>query len=104
MSLGYVRNKDVDVQQFMNVLRKSALYAPAFDKKLENMISRDYRNPNFPVKHLLKDVKLMNDQFSKNGINNSILQSVIKILADTINDGYSEYDYSALYNTIHPED
>ena len=104
MSLGYVRNKDVDVQQFMNVLRKSALYAPAFDKKLENMISRDYRNPNFPVKHLLKDVKLMNDQFGKNGIDNSILQSVIKILADTINDGYSEYDYSALYNTIHPED
>lgn len=102
MSLGYVRNKNVDVEKFMNVLRKSSVYAPTFDKKLDNMINRDFKNPNFPVKHLLKDVKLMNYQFGKNGVDNSILESVIKILKSTIDEGYSDYDYSALYNSIHP--
>lgn len=103
MSLGYVMNMGVDVEKFMSVLRKSALYAPTFDKKLDNMLNRDFKNPNFPVKHLLKDAKLMNNQFAKNGINNLILESVIKILKTTIDEGYSEYDYSALYNSIHPE-
>lgn len=101
MSLGYVRNRDVDVEKFMDILKKSALFAPTFEKKLNNMMERDFKNPNFPVKHLLKDVKLMNFQFGKNGIDTSVLESVIKILKKTMDDGYSEFDYSALYNTIH---
>jgi 3-hydroxyisobutyrate dehydrogenase-like beta-hydroxyacid dehydrogenase len=35
-------------------LRGSALYAKQFDKKLQKMMDRDYANPNFPTKHLLK--------------------------------------------------
>lgn len=45
----------------MAILRDSALYAPTFDKKLQRMLDRDYANPNFPTKHLLKDVRLFAD-------------------------------------------
>lgn len=47
--------------KFMAILRDSALYAPTFDKKLQRMLDRDYANPNFPTKHLLKDVRLFAD-------------------------------------------
>ncbi|MCB0262272.1 MAG: NAD(P)-dependent oxidoreductase, partial [Calditrichaeota bacterium] len=36
LSLGMVRSAGVDVDMFMSVLRRSALYAPTFDKKLDN--------------------------------------------------------------------
>ncbi|MCB0731786.1 MAG: NAD(P)-dependent oxidoreductase, partial [Ignavibacteriae bacterium] len=59
MSLGFVRENELDVNQFMDILRNSALYASTFDKKLDNMLNRDFSNPNFPLKHLLKDLDLM---------------------------------------------
>lgn len=40
----------------MDILRDSALYVPAFDKKLSRMCDRNYNNPNFSTKHLLTDV------------------------------------------------
>lgn len=47
--------------KFMNILRESALYAPTYDKKLQRMLDRDYANPNFPTKHLLKDINLFTE-------------------------------------------
>ena len=60
-SLALLRKNGVDCEtdsRFMSILRDSALYAPTFDKKLQRMLDRDYANPNFPTKHLLKDIKL----------------------------------------------
>ena len=56
LSLALVQQEHVDVELFMAVLRKSALFAPAFDKKLPRLLSRDYSSPNFSVQHLVKDV------------------------------------------------
>ncbi len=104
MSLGYVRQTKVDVNIFMDILRGSALYAPTFDKKLERYLNRNFENPNFPVKHLLKDLKLISQNFSYENINNLILEAEKPILQKAIEIGLGEKDYSALYNVIHPED
>jgi 3-hydroxyisobutyrate dehydrogenase-like beta-hydroxyacid dehydrogenase len=48
----------VDVEQFMSICGKSALYAPTFDKKLEQMLTGDFAKANFQTKHLLKDTNL----------------------------------------------
>lgn len=37
------------------IVRKSALYAPTFDKKRRRMLESDFSNPNFPTKDLAKD-------------------------------------------------
>ncbi|RMG54773.1 MAG: NAD(P)-dependent oxidoreductase, partial [Gammaproteobacteria bacterium] len=55
LSLALVRHEGVDVDDFMEILRGSALYAPTFDKKLPRMLEGDYERPNFPLKHLDKD-------------------------------------------------
>jgi 3-hydroxyisobutyrate dehydrogenase len=102
MSLGYIRESGVNVNRFMDILRGSALYAPTFDKKLTRMVNRDFDNPNFPVKHLLKDVDLMLGEFGKKGINIDPLEGVQKVLLKAIADGEADMDYSALYNTVHP--
>lgn len=101
MSLGYLREKEVDIKKFMGILRDSALYAPTFDKKLDKMMQRDFSNPNFPVKHLLKDVELMLHDFGDANIDTAPLKGVKEILLKAMENGDSEMDYSALYNAIH---
>jgi 3-hydroxyisobutyrate dehydrogenase len=102
MSLGYLRESGVNVNRFMEILRNSALYAPTFDKKLKRMLTRNFNNPNFPVKHLLKDVDLMLTEFAKKGINIDTLEGVKKILLKNLDRNEAEMDYSALYNAVHP--
>ena len=103
MSLGYLRENNLSVDTFMNILKGSALFAPTFEKKLPNMISRNFSNPNFPLKHLLKDLDLMLGAFGENNINTNSLKGIRKVMVDTIQNGYADHDYSALYNGIHPE-
>ena len=101
MSLGYLREKQLDVNLFMKILRNSALYAPTFDKKLENMMERNFNNPNFPVKHLLKDLDLILGEFGQENINTNSLKGIRKIFIDSIELGNAEMDYSAIYDSIH---
>lgn len=101
MSLGYVREMGIDVEKFMTILRPSAYYAPAFDKKLPNMIERDFSNTNFPLKHLLKDVNLVLGELNKTNINTSSLESVKNILIEGMNKNFAGNDYSVLYNIVH---
>lgn len=100
-SLGLVREKGVEVEKFMDILRSSALYAPTFDKKLDNMINRDFANPNFPLKHLLKDVNLIINEFGDAGIDTSVQKGVQKIVKTGLKNGDGEKDYSSLYNSVH---
>jgi 3-hydroxyisobutyrate dehydrogenase len=103
MSLGFVRENDLDVNIFMEILRNSALYAPTYDKKLPNYLNRNFDDPNFPVKHLLKDLDLMLNSFAENEINTDSLKSIRKILVDSIQKGNADKDYSAIYNSVHPQ-
>jgi 3-hydroxyisobutyrate dehydrogenase len=83
-------------------LRESALYAPTFDKKLPRLLQRDYANPNFPAKHLLKDVRLIHQEAAALGLDTSSLNGITLLLKKTITQGLAESDYSALYNAVNP--
>ena len=102
MSLGYLREKKINIDQFMDILRASSLYALTYDKKLKMMMDRDFDKPNFPLKHLFKDLDLILGEFGSNNINTIPLKGIRKILIDSIEKGLSDKDYSALYNSIHP--
>ncbi|MEY2978198.1 MAG: hypothetical protein RLZZ435_2337 [Cyanobacteriota bacterium] len=102
LSLGFVQQQGVEVEQFMDILRKSALYAPTFDKKLQRMLDRNFANPNFPVKHLAKDVNLFLQESNATSLNDSVLEAIAAILQKTIATGLADGDYSALLNTVYP--
>lgn len=104
LSLGFVQRQGADVEMFMQILRQSALFAPTFDKKLQRMLDRNYENPNFPTKHLLKDTNLFLNEAKLNGLNISSLEGIRQILELAQDMGLADEDYSALFSAINPED
>lgn len=86
----------------MALLRKSALYAPMFDKKLPRLTDRNYDRPNFSTRHLLKDVNLVLDAATQAGLAAGGLEEIRSLLQDTIDLGLGEMDYSAVYERIDP--
>jgi 3-hydroxyisobutyrate dehydrogenase-like beta-hydroxyacid dehydrogenase len=101
-SLGLVRAEGVEVELFMKLLRQSELYAATFDKKMQNFIEHDYGNPNFPLKHLIKDVDLFQRVAESSGMNVEIANAILNVLISGREAGYGEEDYSALYEAINP--
>ncbi|NQY27468.1 MAG: NAD(P)-dependent oxidoreductase [Piscirickettsiaceae bacterium] len=97
LSLALVEKEGIDIEQFMKIVRNSALYAPTFDKKLDRMVSRDFSKPNFPTKHLAKDVRLFLKVAQNQGLETCALEGIDKLLDKTLEQGLADTDYSAIY-------
>jgi 3-hydroxyisobutyrate dehydrogenase len=100
LSLAFVQQQGVNVEQFMEILRQSALYAPTFAKKLQRMLEENYANPNFPTKHLLKDTNLFLDRAEEIGLDISSLTGMRQIIQKAIELGLADADYSAIFSAI----
>ena len=103
LSLGFCMRNGVDTEIYMDVVRKSALYAQTYDKKLKKYLERNFDGANFSVKHLNKDVNLFLADAESLGMDCSSLQGIAKITAQTIKQGLGDKDYSAIYEIINPE-
>lgn len=103
LSLGLVRREGADIDTFMDILRESALYAPTFDKKLDKMLSGDFGKANFPVKHLLKDVHLVERAAEDAQLVAPWLPLLAQLLEQAQERGLADADYSAIYSAIAPE-
>lgn len=103
LSLALVEAQGIDIEQFMEILRNSALFAPTFDKKLKRMQNRDFKNPNFPTKHLLKDTHLFLQVAEHYRLDTSSLEGIEELLDRTCDLGLAEADYSALFTAISPD-
>ncbi len=100
LSLGYIQKSGVDLDKFLSILRESALNAKMFDNKLPRLLERKYDNPNFPAKHLLKDVDLFLGEAQKSGLDAAALAAIKGILEKTIDSGGGEDDYSSVFERI----
>ncbi|MBD2106342.1 NAD(P)-binding domain-containing protein [Nodosilinea sp. FACHB-13] len=101
-SLGLVQSAGIDVDTFMAVLRQSALYAPTFDKKLHRMQTRQFADPNFPTKHLLKDMGLFVSAAKAAGLSPFPAESVRQLVEQAVQAGFDDDDYAALFNIVSP--
>jgi 3-hydroxyisobutyrate dehydrogenase len=101
-SLGLVKSLGVEAELFMKILRRSALYAPIFDKKLKLMLDRDYGIGNFPTKHLFKDVALFSSEAQSVNLETIGIEAIRRLLEITLEKGYGEGDYSALFEAVSP--
>jgi 3-hydroxyisobutyrate dehydrogenase len=100
LSLALIQRQGVDPQAFMHLLRQSALYAPTFDKKLQRLLERNYSSPNFPTKHLLKDMRLFEQTAQAAGLSTEMVRAVEAILQRAIASGLGDADYSALVEAL----
>lgn len=101
-SLALIQEEGLDVDNFMTVVRESALYASTYDKKLPRMLARDFDEPNFPLKHLLKDVRLIRQDAGAKGLDTGVLASLEAVLEQTVERGLGDLDYAVLYEAIRP--
>ena len=101
-SLGLVQSLGIEVELFMKILRRSALYTPIFDKKLQFMLDRDYGIGNFPTKHLLKDVALFDAAARTVNLETIGIEAIHRLLEIALEKGYAEGDYSALFEAVSP--
>jgi 3-hydroxyisobutyrate dehydrogenase len=102
LSLGLVQREEIAVGTFMGILKQSALFAPAFEKKLPRLLARDYANPNFSAKHLLKDVNLLLDEAAQLGLDSEGASGLRSLLQRTIESGSADADYSAVHELVNP--
>ena len=102
LSLGLVQRAGVPVDTFMAILRESALFTPAFEKKLPRLLTRDYQHPNFSTRHLLKDTELFLREASGYALTTSSLEGIRPLLERTIEQGLGDSDYSAIFEVINP--
>lgn len=102
LSLGVVRRKGIAVDLFMDILRQSAFYAPTFDRKLPQMLVRDFSLPNFPAALLLKDLDLARGEAGALGLDTTALDGVRDVVKKTVEADRGREDYAALYETIDP--
>ncbi len=102
-SIALVRREGIDVERFMSLLRGSALYARTFDKKLDHYLSHDYAGANFPLKHLLKDVRLYRQVAGEAGLDTSLIAAMEQLCSRAEAAGFGDQDYSALYEALSSE-
>jgi 3-hydroxyisobutyrate dehydrogenase-like beta-hydroxyacid dehydrogenase len=103
LSLGMVRRYGIDVDLFLSVLRQSSFYAPAFDRKLPQMLARNFTETNFPADLMLKDLDLIRAEATALGLGTHGLDGIREIVRRTVDDGHGREDYSALYEVVDPE-
>ena len=97
LALRLVQAQGVGVEEFMEVLRPSAVYAPTYDKKLERMLDQHYDNPNFSTALLRKDLGLFLQASQQAGLNASGLQRILELLQQAQGDAIDGLDYCALH-------
>ena len=102
LSLGMARRKGIETDVFMDILRQSAFFAPTFDRKLPQMLARDFSSPNFPAALLLKDLDLARAEAGALGLDTTALDGVRDVVKKTVEADRGREDYAALYETIDP--
>ncbi|OUT70686.1 MAG: hydroxyacid dehydrogenase [Synechococcus sp. TMED19] len=97
VALRLIQAADVPVEEFMEVLRPSAVYAPTYDKKLERMLNGHYSSPNFSTALLRKDLALFLRESSTFGVNADGLESLLALLEQASSSDLDGQDYCALH-------
>jgi 3-hydroxyisobutyrate dehydrogenase len=100
LSFGIVKKSNINPEVFMEILRKSAFYAPTFDSKLPMILSEDFSRANFPAKLMLKDGKLIEKFASQLNLNTKVINALNSVIEEVVNSGYADEDYSSVYKAI----
>ena len=100
LSLHYIQRQEIHPEDWMKILRDSSLYAPSYDKKLERLLSADFSQPNFPVRHMLKDIGLFLSTAEPLGLDTRMLEALQALLHKCADAGQADADYSIVGQAV----
>ena len=84
----------VDPQKFVDLVQSTMVRSGVVDYKAPFVLKRDY-SPNFPLRLMHKDLRLVRDASKKININLPGLESVLEIYDQAHSAGYDDQDYAA---------
>ncbi|NOZ53682.1 MAG: NAD(P)-dependent oxidoreductase [Gammaproteobacteria bacterium] len=101
-SIGLITEQGLNIDVLMNHLRDTTLYAALFDQKLPRLLTRDYQAPNFPGRHLQRELMLFLEQAEQSGLNVHSVESMTDLLSLSTAKGLQDMDFTALHDVIYP--
>ena len=102
-AVAMARHHRIDSEKLMALLRRSAIYAPTFEAKLPRFLEADFSRPNFPARHLLKDLELARGVAEESGLATPALSGLCDLLERAVAEGRGDDDYSVIAALIDPE-
>lgn len=100
LSLAFVEASGTNRDLFMDIVRKSALFAPMYDKKWARLAERNYAGPNFPTKLLLKDVNLFLREAKRLKLTADSLAGIRRVLERAVKSGHGDVDYISIIEAM----
>ena len=97
LTIRYLLAKGINLDLFMKLFRKSALYAPHFDKKLKRIRNKDYKNGNFNIENLSKDINLFTDEIQNIKMKKKLIEEINSNLKKYKDSKLENLDYSCLH-------
>ena len=97
ITLRYLNESKVDLDLFMDFLRVSALYTPTYDKKFDRIKNHDYKNGNFNIENLSKDINLFTKEINSMSIDGKSIELLNQILGQYKSSNLNNLDYSSIH-------
>ena len=94
-----VQRSGIDPRRYLDVLEASPFRSAWYQSKGAGMIARDF-STHFALKHMAKDVRLMNRQAADVGLKLPITQAIEALFGACEKAGLSERDYSTILSFI----
>jgi 3-hydroxyisobutyrate dehydrogenase-like beta-hydroxyacid dehydrogenase len=98
-SMRFAKEMGLDEQVFLDVASSGAMAAPMIPLKGSAIAAGDY-SPQFPLRHLGKDMNLVLEEAERCGSPMPTGATVQKILNDAITQGFGDEDICALYKAL----
>jgi len=89
----------VDAQTLLPLIQASMIRSGVVDYKAPFVLKRDF-TPNFPMKLMHKDIKLMLDAAKESRVKLPALETVEEIYDVAVEDGNGDLDYSAIITLL----
>ncbi len=97
-ALVLVESAGIPREALVETLRESALWAPMLEKKLASTLATGkFQDPNFPLRHLLKDLRLAEELAEELKKELPLASAARGLLEEALKNGLGDLDYSALY-------
>jgi len=101
LSAAFAKSRGLSLDTFMDIIRRSALFAPTLEGKYDRIKRGDYgAEVHFPAKHLLKDVDLFLDTAKDAGVDPSVLKGARAYIEKAIAEGHADHDYSSMFEGV----
>ena len=93
------RKLGVDPEKLQELIMASMLRSGVAEYKIPAMLSRDF-SPNFPLRLMLKDIKLMLEAAEQARVDLPGTKTVAKIYEECANSGHADDDYAATVTVL----